>query len=258
MTGASVVRGERRDYSAFLAFVVFGAALVVVVFAAVAFGAAAFAVVVLAVVVVDFAAVVLVAAVALVAAFAAGLAAALAGAFAGALVVVVVGDGLGGRRGVRRVGAGRLRQRGASLAGGGLGALGLDGLAGGDAGLGGLDRCGLAGRLGDVAGLTTDAPPTAALTLRARRDLRRAAAFGWIAPALAARSRAEIASLRRVATSALVGSDGRGRQGLGDERLRGRPPGLEDRSPALGLADALQPGRGASSLPFPGRSGQGG
>jgi hypothetical protein len=53
--------------------------------------------------------------------------------------------------------------------------------------------------------LTMAEPPTAALTLRARRDLRRAAAFGWMAPDLAARSRAEIASLRLVATSALSG-----------------------------------------------------
>src|SRR4029079_8041692 len=37
-------------------------------------------------------------------------------------------------------------------------------------------------------------PPTAALTFRVRRDLRRAAAFGWIAPAFAARSRALSAS----------------------------------------------------------------
>ena len=54
--------------------------------------------------------------------------------------------------------------------------------------------------------LTTAEPPTAALTLRTRRDLRRAAAFGWIAPALAARSSAEIASLRLVATSPPAGS----------------------------------------------------
>ncbi len=53
---------------------------------------------------------------------------------------------------------------------------------------------------------TTAPPPTAALILRARRDLRRAAAFGWIAPAFAARSSAEMASLRLVATSALSGS----------------------------------------------------
>ena len=42
----------------------------------------------------------------------------------------------------------------------------------------------------------TLAPPRAALTLRVSRDLRRAAAFGWIAPALAARSRALSAAAR--------------------------------------------------------------
>ena len=39
-------------------------------------------------------------------------------------------------------------------------------------------------------------PPSAALTLIVRRDLRRAAAFGWMAPAFAARSSAERASIR--------------------------------------------------------------
>ena len=52
---------------------------------------------------------------------------------------------------------------------------------------------------------TTWVPSIAALTLITRRDLRRAAAFGWIAPALAARSSAEMASLSEVATSALSG-----------------------------------------------------
>jgi len=36
----------------------------------------------------------------------------------------------------------------------------------------------------------TATPPVAALNFRVSRDLRRAAAFGWIAPAFAARSRA--------------------------------------------------------------------
>ncbi len=40
----------------------------------------------------------------------------------------------------------------------------------------------------------TATPPRAAPTFLARRDLRRAAAFGWIAPTLAARSSAENAS----------------------------------------------------------------
>ena len=53
--------------------------------------------------------------------------------------------------------------------------------------------------------LVTVVPPTAALTLRTRRDLRRAAAFGWIAPDFAARSRAEIASFSVAATSAPSG-----------------------------------------------------
>ena len=44
----------------------------------------------------------------------------------------------------------------------------------------------------------TATPPVAALNFRVRRDLRRAAAFGWIAPALAARSSAACASARAV------------------------------------------------------------
>ena len=48
------------------------------------------------------------------------------------------------------------------------------------------------------------------------------------------------------------------RDGLEDQRLRDGPPGLQDGPPALGLADALQPGRGASALPFPGGSSHGG
>ena len=49
----------------------------------------------------------------------------------------------------------------------------------------------------------TAAPPVAALNLRVSRDLRRAAAFGWIAPTLAARSRAAWASASaRAAVSA--------------------------------------------------------
>src|SRR5688572_28566771 len=39
-------------------------------------------------------------------------------------------------------------------------------------------------------------PPSAAFTLIVRRDLRRAAAFGWMAPAFAARSSADSASMR--------------------------------------------------------------
>src|SRR5206468_6042570 len=49
----------------------------------------------------------------------------------------------------------------------------------------------------------TCSPPRAALTLRVRRDLRRAAAFGWIAPTLAARSSALSASAR-AATGSMV------------------------------------------------------
>ena len=47
-----------------------------------------------------------------------------------------------------------------------------------------------------LAPVWTWAPPRAAFTLRVRRDLRRAAAFGWIAPAFAARSSALSASAR--------------------------------------------------------------
>ena len=55
-----------------------------------------------------------------------------------------------------------------------------------------------------------------------------------------------------------LGLGGGDHDGLGNERLRRRPTGLQDRVPALSLADALQPGRVASALPFPGRSSQGG
>ena len=103
--------------------------------------------------------------------------------------------GLGGL-GRRGLGTGRLAQCGAGLAGRGLCALRLGRLAGRDAGLGGLRRGGLAGQLGDAARGRACAPPMAAFILRVRRDLRRAAAFGWIAPAFAARSSADSASVR--------------------------------------------------------------
>src|SRR6266536_2929222 len=45
------------------------------------------------------------------------------------------------------------------------------------------------------------APPARALILIASRDFRRAAAFGWMAPVLAARSRALIASARETCGS---------------------------------------------------------
>ena len=88
----------------------------------------------------------------------------------------------------RRLGArrlprpGRLAQRGAGLAGGGLRALGLGRLAGGDASLGGLGRGGLAGPL---AARPRSARSSAqrGVDLGVSRDLRRAAALGWIAPA---------------------------------------------------------------------------
>ena len=48
----------------------------------------------------------------------------------------------------------------------------------------------------------TWAPPVAALNLRVSRDLRRAAAFAWIAPVLAARSSAAWASARAIAAVA--------------------------------------------------------
>ena len=50
--------------------------------------------------------------------------------------------------------------------------------------------------LATCAPAVTCVPPSAALTLRVRRDLRRAAAFGWMAPAFAARSSALSASTR--------------------------------------------------------------
>src|SRR4051794_1839039 len=53
----------------------------------------------------------------------------------------------------------------------------------------------------------TCSPPSAALTFSVRRDLRRAAAFGWIAPTFAARSRALSASAS-AATGSIVDSAG--------------------------------------------------
>lgn len=53
-----------------------------------------------------------------------------------------------------------------------------------------------------MAPAVTCVPPAMALIVRTRRDLRRAAAFGWIAPTFAARSRALIASAIAVAVSA--------------------------------------------------------
>ena len=109
---------------------------------------------------------------------------------AAALAVVAGHRGFRGRRLLGRgLGAGGLAQRGARLSGGGLGALGLARLAGGDSLLRGLlgsgpaDRLGLALRDDRRAGKEVVDPD-------ARRDLRRAAAFGWIAPDFAARSSA--------------------------------------------------------------------
>ena len=103
----------------------------------------------------------------------------------------------------------------------------------------------------------TCSPPSAALTLRVRRDLRRAAAFGWIAPTLAARSSALSASARAATGSIVdVGRAGGGGQGLRDERLRGGAAGLQDLVAALGLTDPLESGRRASARPGAGRLGQ--
>ena len=87
----------------------------------------------------------------------------------------------------------------------------------------------------------TCSPPRAALILRVRRDLRRAAAFGWMAPTLAARSRALSASARAASGSIVdsVGCAAR-QQGLRDEGLRGGPARLEDLVAALGLTDPLE------------------
>ena len=51
------------------------------------------------------------------------------------------------------------------------------------------------------AAVWTVAPPIAAATFRARRDLRRAAVFGWRAPTLAALSSALMASARATVAS---------------------------------------------------------
>ena len=72
-------------------------------------------------------------------------------ALAAGATAAVVADASRRSLGRSGLGAGGLAQRGAGLAGGRLGALGLAGLAGRDAGLGGLGRGGLAGRLDDAA-----------------------------------------------------------------------------------------------------------
>ncbi len=53
----------------------------------------------------------------------------------------------------------------------------------------------------DLAPAWTSAPPSAAPTIMARRDLRRAAALGWMAPILAALSSAENASASETVAS---------------------------------------------------------
>ena len=100
------------------------------------------------------------------------------------------------------VGPPGLGERGARLARGGLGALGLLGLAGRDAGLGGLRRGGRAGGLGGLgAAPGRQRRRERRSTFLASRDLRRAAAFGWIAPILAARSSAAYASASEAVAS---------------------------------------------------------
>ena len=85
----------------------------------------------------------------------------------------------------------------------------------------------------------TCTPPSAALNLIVSRDLRRAAAFGWIAPTLAARSRAERASMSAVVVGLGVRAGGGG-QGLRDVRLRGASTRGEHLAAASRLPDALE------------------
>ena len=175
-----------------------------------------------------------------------------------ALVAFAAGRRRSGDRGRGGLGARAAREGGACLAGGGLGALGLDGLAGRDAGLGGLDRGCLAGGLGDVARAHDGRATEGGVDLL--REAGLAAGRGV---------RVDGAGLRRAVQGRdrlgqrggdidALGLGGGDHDGLGNERLRRRPTGLQDRVPALSLADALQPGRVASALPFPGRSSQGG
>ena len=104
----------------------------------------------------------------------------------------------------------------------------------------------------------TCSPPSAALTLRVRRDLRRAAAFGWIAPTLAARSSALSASSQGgLGIDRRCGRAGGRAERLRDVGLRGAATGLEDLVAALGLTDPLESRRRTSARPGAGRLGQG-
>jgi hypothetical protein len=92
------------------------------------------------------------------------------------------------------------------------------------------------------------------LTLRVSRDLRRAAALAWIAPALAAVERAE---------GVLQGVDGvaglaaaRDLDRLRDERLGGAPARLIDLGSALRGAHTLERRRSSGAGPASGLSGQ--
>ena len=184
-----------------------------------------------------------------------------------ALVVVFAAAGLasarrrarlgGGGLGGGCLGAGRLAQRGASLAGRGLGALRLAGLAGCDAGLGGLGRGGLAGRLDDAA------TGRDALTTERGVDLEgqaRLAAGGGV--------RVDGTDLGGAIEGAeRLGQSGNGvdrrigglcgsAQSLRDECLRGGSARLQDLVAALGLTDPLESGRRTSARPGAGRLGQ--
>ena len=113
------------------------------------------------------------------AAFAAGVALGLAGA-----LVPLAAFGAGGS-----LGPGGLAERGARALPAAVWApLALPALPSAIRVLAALAAAALPVVLVTLAVVWTWAPPRAALTLRVSRDLRRAAALGWIAPALAARS----------------------------------------------------------------------
>ena len=103
----------------------------------------------------------------------------------------------------------------------------------------------------------TCSPPSAALTLRVRRDLRRAAAFGMDGADLGGPvERAQRLGQRGHGVDRRTGGLRGGAQGLGDVGLGGAPAGLQDLVAALCLTDPLESGRRPCAGPGAGRLGQ--
>ena len=103
----------------------------------------------------------------------------------------------------------------------------------------------------------TWAPPRTALTLRARRDLRRAAAFGWMAPALGGAVERAHGRRERDGLPGRLGSPVAAPQGVRDVGLGGAPARCVDRVAPLGGPDALERRRRSGAGPASGLTGQG-